>query len=108
MDIETTTLDFYVIACYGKKDLPYKGDVEGRFIGYWYRVGYWGAPIVFDALKRIAEAMRFETKEEAEKECEELNKDKRRWYYCEVRKFSARLTVPTVPSSDLNVHTRMF
>ena len=33
---ETPIFEFYVIACYGKKDRPYEGDKADRFVGYWY------------------------------------------------------------------------
>lgn len=82
---EVETFTFYVIAMYGKKDMPFKGDKDGRFIGYY------GKPIWSPALRRIAECKHFATREEARVECRNLKKDMSNWFYGKVQKFSATL-----------------
>lgn len=82
---ETPNFEFYVIACYGKKDRPYEGDKADRFVGYWY------IPLMGESLQRIGKARHYTTREEADRDCKELNEDRDRWYYGKVQKYTATL-----------------
>ena len=83
MSREVEKFTFYVIALYGKKDMPFRGDKEGRFIGYF------GKPIWSPTIRRIAKCMHFATREEARVKCRDMKEDMSNWFYGKVQKFSA-------------------
>lgn len=85
MSREVKKFTFYVIALYGKKDMPFNDDKDGRFIGYF------GKPIWSPAIRRIAECKHFATREEARVECRNLKEDMSNWFYGRVKKYSATL-----------------
>lgn len=83
--MEKTKFNFYVIACYSKKDRPFKGDKKGKF------AGYWSGPFISNQLESITNCWHYETRAAAREECRELNKDDSYFFYGRVKKYSATL-----------------
>ena len=81
-DKETLQFHFYVIACFGKKNQPFKGDPAGRFVGYWSDCS---------PLKDIYAVRKYPTKAAAKTACKELNSDDYYWYTGKVRKYTATI-----------------
>ena len=44
-----------------------------------------------ESLQRIGKARHYTTREEADRDCKELNEDRNRWYYGKVQKYTATL-----------------